>query len=346
MITRPVRVAIVGPLLGENPGWVVSQGEVLEQHLRADGYDVRSTSRFPGRARRLADTVWSMLRWRHDVDVFVVLVFSGRGFAMAEAAVAAARFVQVPVVLHLHGGNLPQFASRHPRRVAHLLRSAGRVVAPSSYLQRELSRFGVDIVKIPNVVTLDDIDHVERTAARPRLLWMRTFDPEYNPRLAIEVAARLRPSHPDLELTMAGQDNGLLAEIRALAERESLTEHVHFPGFLDADAKHSALRTHDVFLNTNRVDNTPVSVIEAAASGLAIVATSVGGIPDLLENGKTALLVPDGDAAAMTDAVERLLSNPTLVTSLSREARAMAEQSQWPAVQPLWVKVLAEAMRA
>ena len=97
---------------------------------------------------------------------------------------------------------------------------------------------------------------------------------------------------------------------------------------------------HDVFLNTTNIDNAPVSVIEAMACGLPVVSTNVGGIPYLLEHGKTALLVGPGDSDGMTGAVKRLLPEQGLYSELSANGRQLAESFDWEVVLPQWQRLL------
>jgi glycosyltransferase involved in cell wall biosynthesis len=168
---------------------------------------------------------------------------------------------------------------------------------------------------------------------------MRTFHEIYNPALAVAVLADLRRDHPDAALTMAGQEKGLLEETRRLAARLGVADAVRFAGFLDAEGKQREFPLHDLFLNTNRVDNMPVSVVEAAAFGLPVVATRVGGISHLLRHEETALLVPDGDAAAMAAAIRRLLAEPALAARLSEGGRRLAESCAWESVRRSWQAV-------
>jgi glycosyltransferase involved in cell wall biosynthesis len=81
-------------------------------------------------------------------------------------------------------------------------------------------------------------------------------------------------------------------------------------------------------------------VLEAAAFGLPVVSTDVGGIPSLLRDGEEALLVPEGDAEAMAGAVRRLLEEPGLAGRLSAAGREVAERSSWERVRPLWEELL------
>jgi glycosyltransferase involved in cell wall biosynthesis len=90
----------------------------------------------------------------------------------------------------------------------------------------------------------------------------------------------------------------------------------------------------------------PVAVVEACAMGLPVVATSVGGIPDLLVDGETGLLVPDDDHEAMTDAIIRVLMEPGLAGRLSANGLKLAEQSSWQQVRPKWESLFEELMEA
>jgi glycosyltransferase involved in cell wall biosynthesis len=91
-----------------------------------------------------------------------------------------------------------------------------------------------------------------------------------------------------------------------------------------------------VFWNTNLVDNMPVSVLEAGASGLVIVATAVGGIPALVRDGTDGVLVDAGDDEAIARTVLELLDDPERAAALSQGGRAMAERSGWPQVHEQW----------
>jgi glycosyltransferase involved in cell wall biosynthesis len=338
-----MRVLLVGPMLGSNPGWVTSQGEILGEHLERSGYEVVLTSRHPGRPRRLLDTTATTVARRRWADVAVVMVFSGPGFALADLNALAARAAGIPVVLHLHGGNLPEFTARHPRWARRVLGGGACVVAPSTYLARGLEPFA-EIDVIPNIVELDAYPFRRRERATPQVLWMRTFHPIYQPELALDAFARLRELHPTATLTMAGQDKGGLDQAVAHAAALGLGDAVRFPGFLDAAAKAREFEAHDLYLNTTRIDNTPVSVIEAGAYGTPIVAVDTGGLGDLLEHERSALLVPDGDPAALAAAMAAIIDDPDRCRRLSEGGRAVAERSAWDHVGPRWQAVLDEVV--
>jgi glycosyltransferase involved in cell wall biosynthesis len=176
----------------------------------------------------------------------------------------------------------------------------------------------------------------------PQLLWMRAFYSYYNPLMAVRVLAKIRLKMRGATLVMAGQDDGLEASVRQLAKKLGVDESIRFPGFLDQQGKLREGDTADIFLNTNSVDNMPVSILEACAMGLPVVSTNVGGIPDLLTHGETGLLVPDNDSEAMTEAVCRLIQEPELSGRLSANGRRLAERCSWHQVYPAWNRLFHE----
>lgn len=342
---RP-RVCIVGPMVGRHHGRVTHQGEILADALRGCGYQVTAVSAHANRYRRLAEIVATITRNRDRIDVLIVQVYGGPSFVVEDAASLLGRQFGLAIVMVLHGGAMPAFTARFPRWSRRVLRRADVTVAPSKFLARALEPGGVTARVIPNVIHLHAYPHRHRAQVAPRLLWMRSFHDTYNPLMAVRTLARVREVLPAATLVMAGQDSGQEAEVRSAAAELGLGQAIRFAGFLDAEGKLRESETADIFLNTNRIDNMPVAIVEMAAFGLPVVSTNVGGIPDLLVNDQTGLLVPDDDDAAMAAAIERLVRSPELASRLSANGRRLAEHSAWDAVRPKWERALADAQAA
>jgi glycosyltransferase involved in cell wall biosynthesis len=223
-----------------------------------------------------------------------------------------------------------------------VLRRFDRIVAPSPFLANELGGFCPSI--IPNVVNVDAYQFELRQILEPRLLWMRAFHSIYNPAMALKCFAIILHDRPGATLVMAGVDKGLESDMRSMARDMKIEHAVRFPGFLDHKAKVREFSDADIYLNTNRIDNMPVSVIEACAMGLPVVATNVGGLPHLITNGVNGLLVPDDDAEAMAGAVNRVLNDPDLARRLSENGRLLAERSAWTSVRKLWDELFTDVL--
>lgn len=333
------RLCFLGSLVGRNPGSVTTQGQIVADLFQAADWPVISASSAPRRLDRLADISLTLVRHRRQIDVVCAEVYGGRSFVVETIIAWLCRAFRLPLVMVLHGGDLPRFMRRFPRWSRHVLRRASALVAPSPYLVEFAESFGFAAQHIPNVIDLPKYPYRRRTHVAPRLLWMRSFHPIYNPTLALRaltLACAMRPDLPGVRLVMAGMDKGWLGETARAADALAVSDLVEFPGFLDTAGKVAHFGAADIFLNTSRIDNMPVSVIEAGAMGLPIISTAVGGIPYLLRDGESGLLVPDDDAPALAAAILRLFEEPALAGRLSRNGRALAEQSAWERVYPQW----------
>lgn len=339
--SRP-RILFVGPMLGGHPGWVPNPAELLAPRLVERGWTCRLTSSKINRLARLAETLATILSQRESYDIVSLQVYSGPGFIVDDLASWLACRLQKPVVMVLHGGGLPEFIHRHPRWTARVFKRAAQIVTPSGYLRQTVEQMGRFARVIPNALDLGDYPFRQRERAAPRMLWMRTFHPLYNPQMAVEALAVLSQAHPDALLTMAGQDRGELQTVRLLAERLGVSSKIRFAGFLDTPAKQREFSSHDIYLHTNNIDNMPVSIIEAAAFGLPVVATAVGGVPYLIGDGENGRLVPAGDGSSMAAAVEQILSNPSLAQKFSSQGRSRVEPMDWSCVLPQWETVFQE----
>ena len=335
-------MAFLGPALGRHDGWVTTQGEVLAGLFSEAGHVTRTSSDRIAPLGRAVDHAVDLVRWRRQVDAVVVSVFSGRAFLLADESLTIAHALGLPTVAWLHGGNLPDFSQDHDRWVRRVLRRADAVVAPSAYLARWADPLVNGVSIIPNVIDLADYPCRARPQPGPRLLWMRTFQELYDPLGAVQALASLVGKGIDATLTMAGQDKGLLGATQEAARDLGVADRITFAGFVSGQEKTLLFDAHDIFLNTNVVDNAPVTVLEAAGSGLVVISTDVGGLPDLLETEVSALLVPPGDPTAMARAVQRVLTDPELTAHLQGGARAVAERSGWPAVRNQWTALFAE----
>jgi glycosyltransferase involved in cell wall biosynthesis len=312
--------------------------ETLSARLRQEGWTVLTASSAAQPFARLAEMLQTVIARRDQYDVAHVDVFSGNAFVWAEMVGEALWVLRKPFVLTLHGGALPQFAARHPRRVGRLLGRAACVTAPSRYLQEQLSGFVPGLRLHPNAIDATRFAFRLRMRPSPRLLWLRAFHEVYNPQLAVAVLSALSRHFSEASLTMVGPDkgDGTFAATQALIEQSGLSDRTRLIKGIPPAEVVSMVAGHDIFLNTSNTDNTPVSVLEAMASGLVTISTRAGGVPYLLTDGSDSLLVPVGDATAMTAAVARVLADAELAARLSLGARTTALRHDWARVLPLW----------
>ncbi len=335
------RVLMIASFLAGRDGrWCYA--EDLAARLAGCGFTVRKSSAISSKPFRLGDMVASALGARGGFSAGIVDVYSGQSFLWAEAAAKTLKLRGRPFVLALRGGNLPDFARRHARRVRAVLESAAAVVAPSHYLQEAFLGVRGDLGLLPNAVELELYPKAVRTAPAAKLMWLRSFHSMYNPEMAIRVLGLVRRSRPEAHLTMVGMDrgDGSRQACERLAEELGLREQVRFTGVVPKREVGRLLAEGDIFLNTTNVDNTPVSVIEAMACGLCVVSTNAGGVPYLVRNGEDGLLTDVKDVEAMAGQVLRLLEDGELSSRISRGAMEKASGFSWESVLPQWLGLL------
>ena len=155
----------------------------------------------------------------------------GPAFCWAEAVCWTLRKARKPYILTLHGGNLPSFARRWPKRIRGVLGSACAVTSPSRYLQEELRSFRDDIRLIPNPLDIPVYGFRSRDRPELRLGWLRAFSAIYNPCLAIRVSPCSRSSFQSA-LTMIGPDkgDGSLEETRKVVEDLGVLDQIALVG--------------------------------------------------------------------------------------------------------------------
>lgn len=295
---------------------------------------------------RLLDMIWSILSKRNDYQIAQLDVFSGPSFIWADLSSRLLKFIKKPFVLTLRGGNLPDFANRHKRKVTNLLKSACKVIALSGYLKDSFENIREDITIIPNPIDVKKYPFQLRSNPQPQLVWVRAFHEIYNPSMSPKVVSYLKEDWPGINLFMIGPDkgDGSLNKTIHTAKTLGLKNEVIILGRVSREEIPGYLATGDIFINTTNHDNTPVSVMEAMACGLCIVSTNVGGIPYIVENGVDGLLVPKDDPKSMADAINRILCDSSLAERLSKNARIKAEMWDWSIVLPILDGVFTEVL--
>ena len=177
---------------------------------------------------------------------------------------------------------------------------------------------------IPNIVDLERFAFRSRSPLRPRVLSTRNFEPLYNVACTLRAFALVQARHPDATLVLVGagsQD----AALRQLAADLGLRD-VTFAGRVAPSDMWRHYADADIYLQTPDIDNMPASVLEAFASGCAVVATNAGGVPAILTDGEHGLLVDCDDHAAAADRILRLIADPALSARLTTSARESCEQ--------------------
>lgn len=136
-------------------------------------------------------------------------------------------------------------------------------------------------------------------------------------------------------------DGPLLAPLKQQAQKWQITSQVEFTGTLQAEEVKQRLALVDVFVLVSEAEGMPMSILEAMAMGLPILATPVGAVPDLVQEGVNGFLVPVGDVEALTERLCELASQPDLVQRMGQASRELylanyTEEAAWPKLSALY----------
>jgi glycosyltransferase involved in cell wall biosynthesis len=298
---------------------------------------------------RLLPYGWQL--WRSVARADVVHVMANSGWSWHLYAVPAVRLAAwrgTPVVVNYRGGEAGPFLQHAASAVRRTMRRAAALLVPSGFLQEVFARHDMAARVVPNIVDLQRFrprppDTPRRDA--PQLMIARNLESIYGIDTALRAFARVLPHHPQARLAVAGS-GPLLGELQALARQLGVDRQVRFTGRLEPDEMAALYAASAVSINPSHVDNMPNSVLEAMASGVPVVSTHVGGVPYIVQHGRTALLVPPGDDAAMAAAIERLLADPTLAATLRAAALAEVQRYRWDVVRDQLLAAYHDAMQA
>lgn len=290
---------------------------------------------------RLLDMIGATLKKRGMIDVVLIDTYSTLNFYFALLISQICRALNIEYIPILRGGNLPEKIQRSKILTDLIFRHSKINVIPSAYLARIMEKNNYSYRIIPNNVEIKNYNYLERKKINPRILYVRAFHRIYNPLMAVKVLFSLKDSHPEVVLCMIGPDkDGSQQEVLELARKLGVQDSLETPGFLTKKEWHERSRDFDIFINTTDHDNTPISVIEAMALGLPVVSTNVGGVPFLVEQNKSGLLVEKNDHKAMSSAIKKLLDDPDLAHQIAGNAREKVEHFDWEVVKNDWFDII------
>lgn len=313
--------------------------ETLTPLLQSGGLNVVSVSDKKNFILRIFDMLLNVLKHRNS-DFVLIDSYSTLSFYYLLIVSQLCRLLKIKYIPILHGGNLPERIQKSMVLSNLIFKNAFINVAPSNYLFVKFKDSGYsNITYIPNFIHLEDYPFKLRDEFYPKLLWVRAFAEIYNPKMAVFVFKKLKEKYPNAQLTMIGPDkDGSLLEVKTLAEQLNLK--VVFTGKLSKKEWTQLAIQHDIFINTTQIDNMPVSLLEAMALGLPIVSTNVGGIPYLIENNKTGILVETNRIDEMVSAIEKIISNPKSTQLIVNEAKFYVQNMDSKNVLANWLNLL------
>ena len=296
---------------------------------------------------RLWDMICCIVKHRKSCKLIIVDVFSTKAILFSICVILLAKMYKIPYIPVLRGGYLGKRYKKHPHIFNFLLSDARTIISPSEYLQESFQANSFSITVIPNYIDLKKYSFKTRKKIKPHLLWVRSIHNIYNPSMAIHVLCKICKIYPDARLCMVGpvKDNRVLEQLKKLISRLDLQDNVSFSGQLSKREWAELSRKYDIFINTTDYDNTPITLLETMALGLPIVSTNVGGVPFLINDGVTGILVEPDDSDQMANKIIEIISANIDGVRIANNARKVVIELDKLNILPKWYSIIDKYMR-
>lgn len=358
-VQRPVRVLIVAPSLDILGGQAVQAARLLARLREEPSLEVGFlpiNPRLPGMLRKLQDIKYvrtiitsfhyivTLLLRVPSYDCIHIFSASYLSFLLAPTpAILIAKLYRKKAILNYRSGEAEDHLTRW-RTATPIIRLVDKIVVPSEYLVNVFRRFGFEAHGIANFVDASQFRFRNRLPLRPVFLSNRNLESLYNVSCTLRAFATIQHSLPDARLTVAGDGSERVA--LEVMSRELGLRNTEFLGRVAPERMNELYDAADIYLNSPDIDNMPGSIIEAFASGLPVITTNVGGIPYIVEDEKTGLLIQRGDHQTMAAKAIRLLRDANFARKLVRNAHTQCRKYAWESVRGEWLKLYDETARA
>ena len=241
----------------------------------------------------------------------------------------AARLVRTPVVIARHGMLLCGNKWRHKMSLLHL---TDGILTNSRTIREAYQSYGwfepdfVEVIYNGMEIKSDvlPVDFSEPYPGKKIILAAGRLSPQKDFPTLIEAAEHLNRKRKDLVFLIAGR-GGEEKALKAHIARKHLEETVHLVGYFKSID--SLLKGCDLFVLSSVFEGMPNVVMEAMAQGKAVVATDVNGVRELMEDGKTGLIVPPRDPEELAGAIESLINRPELLDQFGQAGKERVETS-------------------
>ena len=245
--------------------------------------------------------------------------------------------------MNYHSGEAEDHLRRHGFVVFPTLHLVDKIVVPSDWLVEIFAKFDLKAVAVFNHLEFDKFIFRRRENLEPKFFANRNFEPHYNVGGVLQAFKLIQNKFPEAELNVAG--DGSQRQVLEQLAKDLKLKNIEFRGRVSPAEMPKFYDEADIYLNASNIDNQPLSLIEAFASGIPVVTTNAGGIPFMVENEKNGLLVNCQDSFALAANAVKLLENNDLAMSLVENARLEMQKYEWQAVREKWLTIYLDLLK-
>ena len=317
-------------------GGINAQVDLLQQFINQEDEwqaDIFSTK---GNPLRRVVAFFKLLSKARKYNVLHIHACSYWGMVPAVFGVLAGKLWRKRTIITYHGGEAKDYFAKHAAFVRRWLGRADEVIVLSGFLKEIFDQYQIPCVVIPNIVVLRP--QTERTTTiAPKFISIRHLEPLYNIPCVLQAYEQVLKQYPEASLDILGQGS-MRAELEAYVQEHHLTG-VTFVGQVPNDTIYDYFANASIMLSAPKIDNMPVSLLEAMNAGLLVISSRVGGVPYMIEDGKTGLLFECDNSEDMAAKMQWALVHPQEVNTMIIAAQKEVQKYSWENVKPQLMKI-------
>ncbi len=268
-------------------GGISAQVDLLRGYMISEGRaaDIFSTKGNPfkriGRFFQLVNTA-------RKYDVLHIHGCSDWGMLPVVYGVIAGKIWRKKIIITYHGGGAGGYLSKHRDLARRWLCRADKVIVLNGYLKKIFDEYHIPCIVIPNIVPLWTGIYRPKDAIAPKMISIRHLTELYRIDMIIRAYEQVLKQYPNATLDILGQGDQREKLEQYVAEHH--LDGVHFIGQVPNEQIYDYLKANDIMLSAPKIDNMPVSLLEAMNAGVLVISSRVGGVPSMIEHGRTGLL--------------------------------------------------------
>lgn len=266
-----------------------------------------------------------MLAFHHNIRIVHIHTASYNSFKRSSLFVNVAKAMGRKVVLHIHGGGFKDYYMKEPRFVRSVLGKSDALITLSdswkSFFEDAALHGNVHIV--PNIIP-NPIEKRVDSDGKFHLLYMGQITKAKGVFDLVEIIVENKDYYKGKLILDIGGGMYDADKLRSVISDSKADDIVHFHGWLTGHAKAEMFNLADAYILPSYVEGVPISILEAESYGLPILSTNVGGIPDVVDEGKNGFLFSPGDKQEIKNAIDTIMENRELRVSMSYHSRELS----------------------
>jgi len=330
-------------------GGISAQIDLLCEALRSEELIVNSEEYFTaifstkGNPIKRVLLFFKLLLVARRYDVLHIHGCSDWGMVPVVYGVIAGKIWRKRIIVTYHGGEAAEYFNKHGVFARRWLKRADTVIVLSGFLEKVFEEYQIPCVVIPNIVTLREDIYQPKKSIAPKFISVRHLTELYQIDLIIRAFEKVVAHYPEATLDILGQGDcraELEEMVKSRVESGELRERsVKFIGQVPNEKIYDYLRANDIMLSAPKIDNMPVSLLEAMNAGILVISSNVGGVPYMIEHKMNGLLFGSEELRVKSEEWEDLAEQMLWALEHREESVAMIEAAHAEVKKYSWVNI-------